>query len=107
MDDPVEIVTLRLRAVGLLPRPDVPRLELAGASVDGARKGARPVFRADERAWADYAVYDRALLPAGAELPGPAIVEERSSTAVMHAADSLKVGEYGELVITTSDEGSG
>ena len=105
MDDPVEIVTLRLRAVGLLPRPDIPRLELTAGSVDGARKRARPVYRADERAWADYAVYDRALLPAGAELSGPAIVEETSSTTVMHAPDSMTVGEYGELVITTSEGG--
>ncbi|MGI9658842.1 MAG: hydantoinase/oxoprolinase family protein [Gaiellaceae bacterium] len=106
MDDPVEIVTLRLRAVGLLPRPDVPRLQLAG-SAEAALKGARPVYRTDQQSWADYAVYDRDLLPAGASLPGPAIVEERSSTTVLHAADALSVGEYGELVITTSDRGSG
>ena len=32
-------------------------------------------------------------------LEGPAIVEEPSSTTVIHAGDVLTVGEHGELVI--------
>ncbi len=104
MDDPVEIVTLRLRAVGLLPRPEVPRLGSNGSSAETARKGSRGVYHDAAAGWTDYAVYDRELLGAGVELAGPAIVEERSSTTVLHAADSLRVGDYGELVITTSGE---
>ena len=101
MDDPVEIVTLRLRAVGVLPRARVPRLEREG-SAGAARKGTRAVYGAAERDWIDYSVYDRALLGAGAELAGPAIVEERSSTTVLHVDDTLRVGDYGELVVATS-----
>jgi N-methylhydantoinase A len=35
-------------------------------------------------------------------IEGPAIIEEPSSTTVIHAGDVLTVGEYGELVIEVS-----
>jgi N-methylhydantoinase A len=44
-------------------------------------------------------VYDRLLLRASDGLQGPAIVEEPSSTTVVHEGDRLTVGSYGELVI--------
>ena len=40
---------------------------------------------------------DRLL--AGDRVDGPAIIEEPSSTTVVHAGDVLTVGKYGELVI--------
>ncbi len=97
MDDPVEIVTVRLRTVGTLPRPEIPQIEAGGADAEGARIGTRSVYRAGSRQ--DYAVYDRRSLRAANAIAGPAIVEEPSSTSVIHADDSLVVGAYGELVI--------
>jgi len=97
MDDPVEVVTLRLRTVGTLPRPEMPTIASGGAAPEGARIGTRSVYRADGRQ--DYAVYDRRMLRAANEIAGPAIIEEPSSTTVIHEADTLVVGAYGELVI--------
>jgi len=99
MDDPVEIVTLRMRTVGLLPRPDVPTIAAGDGDASGARVGVRSVYRADARGRVDYAVYDRLKLRSSDSLEGPAIVEEPSSTTVIHAGDVLTVGEHGELVI--------
>ena len=99
MDDPVEIVTLRMRTVGLLPRPDVPTIAAGDGEASGARVGNRSVYRADARGHVDYAVYDRTKLRSADSLEGPAIVEEPSSTTVIHAGDVLMVGEHGELVI--------
>ena len=98
MDDPVEIVTVRVRAVGLVPRPELPRVQAGGRAQD-ALKGTRPVYRSDGRARVDYPIYSRALLGADAALAGPAIIEEDSSTTVIHAGDTLRVGAFGELVI--------
>ena len=97
MDDPVEIVTLRLRTVGTLPRPDLPQIAAGDADAEGARIGTRSVYRSGGRQ--DYAVYDRRKLCAANAIAGPAIVEEPSSTTVIHAGDALVVGAYGELVI--------
>ena len=99
MDDPVEIVTLRMRTVGLLPRPDVPKIDAGDGDAAGAKIGSRSVYRADARGHVDYAVYDRTKLRSADSLEGPAIVEEPSSTTVIHDGDVLTVGDHGELVI--------
>jgi N-methylhydantoinase A len=99
MDDPVQIVTLRLRAIGLLPRPELPKVGQGTGNAENARKGSRPVYRYEAGAPVDYAVYNRGRLLAGDSIVGPAIVEEPSSTTVIHAGDVLTVGEYGELVV--------
>jgi len=99
MEDPIEIVTLRLRAVGLLPNPDLQKLERSSGSVDGARKGTRDVYVRENRGRVTYTVYDRMKLNAGDRIEGPAIIEEPSSTTMVHANDVLTVGDYGELTI--------
>jgi N-methylhydantoinase A len=98
MADPVEIVTLRVRAVGLVPRPEIPRLGRGGGDASAAHVGRRPVIAAASGR-TEYDVYARAALGAGARIEGPAIVEEPSSTTVIHAGDTLTVGDYGELIV--------
>jgi N-methylhydantoinase A len=102
MDDPVEIVTLRLRATGLLPRPDIAKIDSGGTNAAGASKGSRNVYEHELGKSVNYQVYDREKLLAGNRIEGPATVEERSSTTVIHAGDALTVGPYGELVIETA-----
>jgi len=102
MDDPVEIVTLRMRAVGLLPRPEIPKIGKGTGSADNARKGSRSVYLYEPGKRVDYPVYERSLLLSSDRIEGPAIIEEPSSTTVIHAGDVLTVGEYGELVIEVS-----
>ena len=102
MEDPVEIVTLRLRTVGLLPRPQIPKVEAGDGHADTARAGTRSVYRAETGGRVDYDVYDRGKLRSSDSLAGPAIIEEPSSTTVIHADDVLTVGEHGELIITWS-----
>ncbi|HEV8717511.1 MAG TPA: hydantoinase/oxoprolinase family protein [Candidatus Binatia bacterium] len=99
MDDPVELVTLRVSAVGLLPRPVLPTIAAGTGSAQRARKGSRPVYQPVLDTAVDYTVYDRGRLLCGDRLDGPAIIEEPSSTAVLHRGDSMIVGQYGELVI--------
>ena len=101
MADPVEIVTLRLRAVGLLPRPDLAKIEGGTDQADQARKGTRAVFQPDLAESVAYIVYDRERLLAGNRIEGPAIIEEPSATTVIHRGDVLTVGAYGELVVET------
>ncbi|MEM7343257.1 MAG: hydantoinase/oxoprolinase family protein [Chloroflexota bacterium] len=106
MADPVEIVTLRLRAVGLLSRPDIPKIGVGTGTAETARKGSRSVYRHELGERIEYVVYDRLRLSSSDRLAGPAIIEEPSSTTVIHIGDGLSVGEYGELVIEISGGGN-
>ena len=99
MDDPVELVTLRLRAIGLLPRPQISQIAVGDGNATQAQIGSRAVYRHQQGARMDYTVYARPRLRAGDQIAGPAIVEEPSSTTILHAGDTLTVGAYGELVI--------
>lgn len=99
MSDPVEVVTLRMRAIGVLPRPVMAKIESGNGDIASARRGERQVYVPALRKWTTYVVYDRMKLRASDEISGPAIVEEPSSTALIHAGETLRVGEYGEMVI--------
>lgn len=99
MTDPVEVVTFRLRAFGVLPRPTLALLAAGDGDVTRAKRSERQIYRPIQRAWVRYSVYERDRLRAGDRLAGPAIVEEPSSTTLVHTGDVLTVGQYGEMVI--------
>lgn len=99
MNDPVELVTLRVSAIGLLPRPTLPALAPGNGDSQEARKGVRRVSQSSQGEYTDYTVYDRKTLCFGDRVEGPAIIEEPSSTTILHRSDGMTVGRYGELVI--------
>lgn len=95
-DEQAEIVSLRVVAVGELPKPDLPRGERIA-------RGAPPV-RERRRIYADGGytsadVYAREDLEPGAEFAGPAIVEQLDSTTVVLSGCRVEVDEWRNLVI--------
>jgi N-methylhydantoinase A len=98
-DTTVEFVTYRLAGSAKVPRPEIKELDSTGRSIDAARKPSRTVdFAEDGRHEA--AVYERDKLPAGATLEGPLIVEEATSTTLLHPGQVLRVDTFGFLRIT-------
>ncbi len=91
-----EVLTWRVRVSG--PRP---RLRVGdGASGGGrARKGSREMWFAEADGFVDGGVYDRYLLAPGAEIRGPAVVEERESTAVIGPGGRARVDAAGNLEV--------
>jgi N-methylhydantoinase A len=99
-DTPVEFVTYRLAATAKVPRPELKKLSAEGRSVEAARRTPRMVdFAEDGRHEA--AVYARDKLPAGAVLDGPMIIEEATSTTLIHPGQTLRVDDFGFLHITS------
>ena len=98
MDDPIEITTLRLHAVGIVDKPDLPQLA-ARTPGESFPTGTRTVTLPDDSE-AQYALVAREDLLAGDVIEGPAVVTEHTATTVLHAGDHLEVGSYGELVIS-------
>jgi len=92
---PVEVITWRLRASGekdQVTRPHETRAE-------EARKGSRQVYFQELGAYANTSVYDHYKLPVNHEIEGPAIVEQRESTAVVGPSSIFHVDVSGNLVI--------
>ena len=105
MEDPVELVTARLRGTGKVPRPELP---LAGeGNPSRAHIGSRDVLLNAGNATARYEVYRREHLGRGRVIEGPTIVEEHTATTVLHRGDVLVVGDHGELRITIGGEHAG
>jgi N-methylhydantoinase A len=96
IDEPIEIVNLRLTVTGRRERSHFPRVGTGGGN---APIGEAGVVLDDAAAPVTTPVYDRDLLAAGARVSGPAIVWEYASTTVLFAGDELTVAESGELII--------
>lgn len=94
---PVEIVNLRIVALGLIQKPDLPRIDRKG-SLDEARKPSRRVWFRDV-GFVDTGIYERQKLGVGAAVDGPAIIEQPDTTTVMPTGTRCTVDDYGNLVI--------
>ena len=70
-----------------------------GTEARTAVKGQRRAWFAEAGAWVDTPVYDRYALAPGVTFDGPAIVEERESTAVMGPGARCRVDEGRTLVV--------
>lgn len=90
---PVELEALAWRVVsrGPLPAPvGAPPQDSAGGA-EAALKGERPAYFPSLGGFAPTPVYDRRRLGAGASLAGPAVIEERESTAVIGPGGRVRV----------------
>lgn len=91
--EPTLIANLRLTAIG---RVDRPRLE-ARPEARPSLKGYRTVhFGAPMQA----ALHDRAALPVGGVVTGPAIIEQMDTSTVLPPGTTARVDASGTLVIT-------
>ena len=99
-EEEAEIVSLRVSAIGSIPRPDWAEIGVGSAEPPGpARLGRRPVvLNADDEA-VECPVYARAELLAGNRITGPAAIEEGTTTTLLRGGDSLTVDPIGNLLI--------
>jgi len=98
-ESPAEFVSFRVRA-SLPERPlRLPQIEKRIASLKDAIKGQRLAYSPIARDFIPYNVYDRYSLFPGATFDGPAIIEERESTAIVGEDASVSVDDYGFLWI--------
>jgi N-methylhydantoinase A len=97
----LEIVTIRLRARALTPRPQFLPTPLAGEAPPAeARRPAREIWWPATKALVRTAVYDGEQLQCGNALAGPAIIETRDTTVVVQPGTRLRVDELGNFVLT-------
>jgi N-methylhydantoinase A len=109
----VEVISWRVQVAGPAPDP-VPlappesqvsgfRSQVSGqesAAAAGAIKGERQAYFPEAGGFVATPVYDRYRLVPGARLSGPAVVEERESTAVVSPGAEASIDPHWNLVIT-------
>ncbi len=91
------MVNLRVAGIGRRPRFDLWALAPGeGGSVAAAERGVRNVWFGG---WREAGVYDRLMLPVGAEILGPAILEQPDATIVVDPGLSAVVDGLGNVVM--------
>ncbi|MEO3388605.1 hydantoinase/oxoprolinase family protein [Mesorhizobium sp. CAU 1741] len=96
-DDPVDVVAVRLTALGQLPSPGTPPLQ------DGASDSPKP--RTTRKVWfeqpeaVDTPVYDRASFAPGARVEGPAVIDQFDATTLVFPGDVATVDEALNIII--------
>ena len=102
LDEPLEIVTWKVEAVGPEAQlSDGFRLEGVAGSGD-ALKGSRQAYFTD--GYLDCPVYERALLAPDREVAGPALIEERESTCVIGPGDIVRADARRNLIVELGAE---
>ena len=105
--DPIELVNLRLAALGVPAPIALPEDDGAGADPGRGRKGERPVCF-DGLGFVDTAIYERGRLGAGMTVPGPAIIEEETSSTIVPPGTTAEVAaDHGLFVPLGGDRERG
>jgi N-methylhydantoinase A len=96
---PVEIINIRLQAVGATDRPTY-RSEAAGSpDASAALKGQRKVYVAERNAFAQVPVYDGHRMHCGHRIAGPALVEQQTTAIVISDGYDCVVDALGSFVL--------
>ena len=99
MSDPVQLVHLRVRGIGRNRRPELRTIGTRDGGAAPQPRTMRPAYCFARREIVDFAVYTRDSLRAGDVVPGPAIVEEATTTLAYHSDQEAHVDGYGHLFI--------
>ena len=94
----VELVTAGVTAIGAGPDVRLPEHRPGTRSLDEARKADRPVYFPEIGGYRPCPIYERARLPVGVRVPGPAVVEEPESTTVLPPGAIAEVDRWANLI---------
>lgn len=97
-DRAIELVNFRVRAVARVPRA-TGKAYSGTKSLDEAEKANRDIYVNPSDGWVSATVYARSKLPPNRPIPGPAIIEEMSSTSVILPGQTGIVDDFGNLVV--------
>jgi N-methylhydantoinase A len=96
---PTEIVNLHLVGFGPVRKPELQKIPV-NTNTQQALKGTRQVDF-DDLGRYETRIYERGLLGAGAELEGPAVIEEAAASTLLLPQQKLHVDPFGNLIIET------
>lgn len=97
-EEPVEIVSYRVRGIGRVPPVEMPRFKPTGATLaDALRETRRARFDGKP---VECPVYQRERLDVGLTVAGPAILDQFDCTTVICPGQIARVDEWKNLIVT-------
>ena len=99
LEQPVEIVTLRVTAFGHLDSVKIAQLYGDLCAPADALTGKRDVYFEDADGFVPCDIFDRARLAPGSTIDGPAILENVDSTVVIDPGWRASIDDYGNCIM--------
>jgi N-methylhydantoinase A len=94
----VEIVSYRVAAWGMTDKPELPRLNDKGRSLEAAKVGTRDVAFGGKSITVD--LLDRGALPLNTAVTGPVLIEESGTSTVVPHGWFATLEPFGCLVLS-------
>jgi len=91
----LELINVRVRSMGEVAKPPMPKLDDGGTDAGGARKGTRRAYLPEKDAFDEIEVYDGHRLKAGNFIAGPALIERIDTTIFVSGDFEAAVDGYG------------
>jgi N-methylhydantoinase A len=97
--DPVQLVTLRLEAIGLVRKAELTAHRDAGPDASGAIVQQRAVWLEETGDFVSTPIYTREALRPGNRFVGPAIVEQMDATTLVPPGMAARVDRWLNLIL--------
>lgn len=104
---PIELINVRVRAVGVTEKPAFMEDEYAGEDPSAALKGSREIYLPEERKRQTVPVYDGHKTRYGYRIIGPAIVEQVNTTLLLTSSFDCVCDKYGSFAVARKTRGNG
>jgi len=96
---PVEIINVRVQAIGVTDKPAYRHEAWGGAEAGHALKGRRSVYVPESKAFAEVPIYDGHGMRYGNRIEGPAMIEQATTAIFVSASYDCVVDSLGSFVI--------
>ncbi len=98
-DVPVDLINVRLQAVGVTEKPDFREQVYAGADASAALKGERDMYIFSEKAFKPVPVYDGHAMRFGNRVNGPAMIEQVTTAILVSDNYDCVVDKFGSFAV--------
>jgi N-methylhydantoinase A len=98
-ENPLEVMNLRVTAVGHVDKTGLFEHPVKGRDPSGALKGTRKLHFPETCGFVEVPVYSRDRLAPGNRIPGPAVIEERITTVVVHPGWNSRIDSFENVVM--------
>ncbi|PKO72279.1 MAG: 5-oxoprolinase [Betaproteobacteria bacterium HGW-Betaproteobacteria-14] len=96
---PIEIINVRVQAIGVTDKPAYREEAWAGTDAAHALKGQRAVYIPETKAFKEIPVYDGHRLRFGNRVDGPAMIEQETTAIFVSASYDCAVDALGSFVL--------
>ena len=96
---PVEIINLRVQAVGVTDKPELAREDYAGEDASAALKGERSVYMPESQEFKNIPIYDGHRLAHGNRIEGPAMIEQITMSVFISESFDCVCDHFGAFAL--------